>query len=330
MYTRWSDTLYERLFLSWAAYWDSGHFGEIARLGYAGHPQLVLFVGWPFLIKVFTAVGIHRYWVIFMLSILLGLVVFILFYLVANKLFEKKTATRALLLFACYPGTLFLHAGYSENLFLVLSLLAFFALENQRLYLAAVLGGAASLTRLAGISIAAALVCIHAKHTTKLVAISVVLTGLLVYMLYLQNSFGNALAFFTSQAGWEKASSFSSLSFPLAPLFNTQMLTLGLKHPLLLPLAIDWIVSVIFLGMIPIVYRKLGLSYSIYTAVLMFLPLASGTYVGMNRYILPAFPVFMVLASLFKSKLMLVLVCVGLFVLQMRFITLFTNLVWVG
>lgn len=129
LYKATSDslTLYQRLYLSWATYWDSGHYVTIAEQGY-NYPQQAFFPLWPLLIKIFSYI-VGFYNASFILSIFFGLMTFILFYLLAVKLMGSLTAKYALILFAVFPSTFFLHAGYTEGLFLSLTLLSFLFLD---------------------------------------------------------------------------------------------------------------------------------------------------------------------------------------------------------
>lgn len=327
--TKHTDTVYERVFLSWAAYWDSGHVAEIVRQGYQSHPQLVLFPAWPLLVKLTTLLGIHVYTASFAVTFILGAVVWLLLYVLAQKLTGQAGAKRALLLFTVYPGVLFLHAGYSENLFLALVLISFLLLEKGRAGSASIAAAFASATRVVGITIAP-MFLLGKPGRMRIVYAAITLLGLLLYMLYLQISFGDAFAFLTKQAAWGKAATLSTLVFPLTPLLDTRYLTHGLENPFAIPMAVDWCVAVLFLALTPLVYRKLGIAYAVYALGILAIPLSSGTYVGMNRYALPAFPVFAILGSYLSHRALLGIVLGALFLLQLHFINLFTNLVWVG
>lgn len=325
-----SITLYQRIFLSWASYFDAGHYAGIAMNGYQ-YPQQAFFPLWPLFIKSVSQLGIPVFITAHLLTTFFGLTTFILFYSLASKLIGKSKARYALLLFCSFPSTMFLLPGYTEGLFLTLTLLSFLLFEKKLYFFGSLAGGFASMTRLAGIAIAASYLIINQPLSKKLMYLALCFLGLVSYMIYLQIAFGDALYFVKAQEAWCQINNRCSFTFPLYPLLSYgKLLLMGWAKPSLSFVFYDWVSSIVFLSLLVVVYRKLSLNYFLYSLVVILLPLFSGSTVGMIRYVLVAFPVFFVLPLLINRKLWFYILILFFFLLQSRFIAFFSGKIWVA
>ncbi|MDO8429662.1 MAG: mannosyltransferase family protein [Candidatus Daviesbacteria bacterium] len=325
-----SYSIYQRVFLSWTTYWDSGHYIGIALKGYQ-YPQQAFFPLWSLLIKITSLSGVSIYAVVYFLTFILGLTTFILFYILASRLIGQTKAKYALIFFASFPSTMFLHAGYTEGLFLTLTLLSFLLLEKRLYFLGSLVGGLIILTRLAGVGVAVAYLTINKSLGQKLRYFILCLLGLGLYMIYLQIAFGDAFYFAKAQQAWCQISNRCSFTFPLLPLLNyLGLLLLGVAKVGLTYDFIDWISVVLFLFLLVFVYRQLSFSYFVYSLTALLLPLFSGSTAGMVRYVLVAFPIFFIVPSLIKNKILMWVVLFLLFLLQLRFVAFFTSRLWVA
>lgn len=328
--TNESLSLYQRLYWSWVNYWDSAHYASIAAFGYK-FPQQAFFPFLPLLIKIFSFVTGSTFLSSFILSIIFGLTTFILFYLLAAKLIGKQLARYALILFASFPSTMFLHAGYTEGLFLTLTLLSFLLMERKLYFLSALVAGFSTLTRLAGVGVLVIYLFLKQSFLKRFSLVVVSLTGLIAYAIFLQIMFGDWLLFVNAHKAWCGVQGRCQIVFPLLPLINyARLLLVGWTLPSLSQNFLDWFFAVVFLGLLIPVYRKFSLPYFIYALLMLFLPLSSGTTVGMVRYALVTFPVFFVTPQVFKSKILFLILCLLLFLLELRFVALFTNRIWVA
>ncbi len=325
-----SQTLSQRLFLSWATYWDSAHYVSIASDGYK-FPQQAFFPLWPVLIKTASFLTGSPLYASFILSIFFGLSTFVLFYLLAVKLIGSHLSKYALILFAVFPSTMFLHAGYTEGLFLTLTILSFLLVEKKFYLLSAFVAGFSTMTRLVGVGVSLIYFFLKQPAQKRLTFVIISLTGLISYALFLQIMFGNGLLFINAHKAWCGAQGRCQLIFPLVPLINySQLLIMGWVKPSLSSAFIDWFFTIIFLGMLIPVFKKLSLLYFIYVLVVILLPLSSGTMVGMIRFVMVAFPVFYVFPFVIRSKVLFFTICILLFLLELRFVALFTNAIWVA
>lgn len=325
-----SATLYQRIFFSWTSYWDVGHYTGITLIGYQ-YPQQAFFPFWPLIIKTVTLTGITIYPAVYALTFIFGLTTFILFYLLASKLIGKAKAKYSLILFCSFPSTMFLLSGYTEGLFLTLTLLSFLLLEKKLYLLGSLVGGLASMTRLAGVAIAVAYLHINKPLRHKSIYFILCLCGLGVYMIYLQIAFGDAFYFVKAQEAWCQINNHCSLTFPLTPILSYgKLLMMGWAKPSLSFVFYDWASSVVFLSLLIGVYRKLNLKYLLYSLIVLILPLFSGSTVGMIRYVLVAFPIFFIVPLIIRRKILFFVLCLFLFLLQLRFIAFFSGRIWVA
>ena len=153
--------------LSPLAHWDAVWFLGIADTGYpsADSPRTAFFPLYPLLARGVAELGggsrgallIAAYLV--SLAALLGALV-LLYRLTALEL-GRRAAGPAVLLLCVFPASLFLGAPYSESLFLLCSVGAFYAARTGRWAWAGAAAGAASATRSAGLLLLLPLVLIY-------------------------------------------------------------------------------------------------------------------------------------------------------------------------
>ncbi len=324
-----SLTVWQRVFVSWTTYWDTGHYLSIAQHGYH-YPQQAFFPLWPLFIKMFSffiPIGLSVY----ILTFLLSLTVFILFYLLAKRLVGEEKAKFSLIIFCAFPSTMFLLAGYTEALFLTLVLSSFLFLEKKMYLQSAILGGLAGMTRLVGVILIIPHLLVKKPTLQKIFYAVVVSLGIIFYIFYLKLNYSDPLYFLHAQTSWCSSQGRCSINFPLKPLIDYGYLILiGWVKPSLSPAFIDWFSAVMFLLGSIAVLKILGQKYFIYSVLVILPSLFSGITVGMVRYVLIAFPVFFVAPLLIKSKLIFLLISLIFLLLQLRFVTLFTSRIWVA
>ncbi len=323
-----SNTVYERIYLSWATYWDSGHYVSIALKGYQ-YPQHAFFPLWPLLINI-TSFG-NSIAVGFVLSILFNLTVFILFYLLCKKITSEINARTSLILFALFPSTIFLLASYTENLFLVTTMLSFLMLEHKRYYLSALFGGLCSATRLNGSGIVIAFLTTKTKLWRKINLMIISFSGILGYMLFLKIKFNNPFLFLEAQREWCSVNNRCQLTLPTKALFDAApvvhefITTFSFNYVVL-----DWICAIAGLLLLKKTYKTLSLNYFMYSVAMISIPLMSGSLVGMARYILVVFPAFMVLGGTTQSKRLRFILYIIFAILQLKLVNDFTANMWVA
>lgn len=153
--------------LSPLAHWDAVWFLGIADTGYpsADSPRTAFFPLYPLLTRGVAELGGGSHGALLIaayvvsLAALLGALV-LLYRLTALEL-GRRAAGPAVLLLCVFPASLFLGAPYSESLFLLCSLGAFYAARTGRWAWAGAAAGAASATRSAGLLVLLPVVLIY-------------------------------------------------------------------------------------------------------------------------------------------------------------------------
>lgn len=328
--TEHSQTLGQRLYLAWVSRWDAVFYIDIAWKGYH-YPYQVFFPIFPLLIKALNLLGIPLDLAAFFLVQIFSLTCILSCYLLATKLLDENRAKKALILFICFPSTLFLNATYTEGIFLTLTLFSFYLYEQQRFILSAVIGGLASGTRLIGAAIASQYLFIKTSYQRVTGLILLALTGLIFYLLYLTITIHHPLAIIQGQQQWTRPGEQPRLLFPLEQLLTYPYEAITNTRVRNTPiLFIDWEVSILFLVGGVLVWKKFGPRYGIYSLAVILIPLLSGNTMSMTRYVLAAFPVFLLGPILIKSNKIYYLLCLILFFTQLFFTSGFINNIWIG
>lgn len=326
-----SQDLGRRLYDSWSYFWDAEHYINIVKNGYY-FPDQAFFPLWPLLIKIFSFNIFSPPKVGYILTIILGFINFVLFYLLAKKLIGNTNAKWALILFASFPASFFLHASYSENIFLVTTLTSFLFLETKQYALSVISGGFATASRMTGLALIAAMLFIKTNFRKKILMIIVSSLGLICYMLFLYINTNDPFYFIKAQLAWCKHAGRCGFGSPITPLLDyAKLIGSGKESISLFSFKFnDWISSVIFLSLLPVVFKKLSIHYFVYSVVVLLMPLSSGSTASMLRIVLTVFPVFFILPSILKSKFAKILLTILFMLLQFHLISVFTGYRWVA
>ena len=259
---------------------------------------------------------------------------FLALYKVVEVDYGRRQAARSVWLLALFPTSLFLFAGYSESLFLLLFLLCCYLARLHRWWWAGLAGGLATATRSVGIVAllpfavswyevygsslrrpailrhdAAHRIVIPSETGSTSAAVQALSAALLIpagiagYALYLGLRFGHPFLFSTSEVAWRRAAT--------APWRTVQLAASALiAHPPALSLAgligsQDSLFFLVFLILsLPATFlltRAHALILWGVWLVTLSTPAVIGNYpdplISLPRYLLAAFPLFIVLAA---------------------------------
>src|SRR3954452_8380248 len=140
----------------WAR-WDSVFFVRIAEHGY-DHTSAAFYPLYPALVALLGRVFFGHYVLAgIVISMVAALGAFALLHGIAEERLGREGAWRTVLYLAIFPTALFLQAVYSESLYLLLVMAAFFTAERGRFGFAGVLTGLAIVTRVTGFALLPAL-----------------------------------------------------------------------------------------------------------------------------------------------------------------------------
>ncbi|GAC1325410.1 MAG: membrane protein [Chloroflexota bacterium] len=304
-----------QFFLRWQQ-WDTVWYIQIAQRGYAWHraagtSPAAFFPLFPTLLRTGVVIS-HRSYIFVALALSNACFLGALFYLwrLTRWELDEKTAGRTILYIAVFPTALFFFAGYSESLFLFLSVAAFYSLRRRQWIRAGMFVGLASVTRITGILLLLPFAYEYARYhnfrlrdmvfNRSVVGLVLAPSGIVVFMLYLGWQIHDPLGFSHGQAAWQKAPTFELwvgfletarhilLVDPAASFFQAHNVIEGGLGGLALLASI-------------LATRKLPASYALYLAAFWLLtlsePAVAGGYpvplVSLSRYVLSLFPVFM-------------------------------------
>jgi len=150
------------------ANWNRGDvttYIAIAANGYTKPEQTLLFPLYPALMRTFAPLFGHSMLTSgFFLSNLAFLGVLIVLYRLVETEFDTNTAQRTTLYLAIFPTAFVFFIAYSDALFLLFLLLAFYTMRHGFWWLAGLFGALATLTQFAGIFLFVAFLCEFARQ----------------------------------------------------------------------------------------------------------------------------------------------------------------------
>lgn len=312
------------LLLHWTNHWDTAWYVRIASSGYAwsngwGIRPASFFPLFPLTIRL-TAVLTHTSYIAAALTIsnfaFLGALIY-LRRLAAWEL-DAEAANRTILYIALFPTALFFSRGYTESLFLLLTVASFYYTRRRRWLLAGLLAGLASATRVTGVLLVLPLVYEYARAHgfsprrmlgTGLLGPVLAPSGLVAFMAYLDVTLGSPLAFDRDEASWHHILTWQVWAGPL----QSAREILVLQPPASYFQAHNVInlgIAVLFLVWTVFAARRLPAAYTIYTIAFWLVTLASPAMthgypvplVSVARYVLVLFPTFMYIATLGSNR----------------------------
>jgi hypothetical protein len=316
------------------SHWDGEHYVALAASGYLQPPEHTspaFFPLYPLLIRglatlfggPFSQPALSVWGVLVSLIALPFALYFV--YRIAEDGWGVHAARVAILTLALFPTSFFLNAAYTESLFLALSAGSLWALRVRKdLLLACLLAGLATATRNVGVFLLAPLVYEWLRNAREYrwrgAYLALAPSGLVAYAAYLWWRFGDPLLFYTEQSRWgrEPTSPIDTLLGALmrggqsiAGLFSSRLWTdpaLGRVADALQ--VANNAYNLIFLGLALALLvaglKVLPPDLSIYSLLLILPPTLFGTsqgpLMGLPRYVLVAFPLFIVLGVLLRDR----------------------------
>ncbi len=302
----------------WAALWvrvDASFYLRIAHHGYGGDPRHLpaffplypaLLGGVGRLLGDFPLAGV-------LISLASGAVAFELLWRLALPRIGASGAMRTVLYLGLFPMTVFLSAVYTESLFLALCIGAFFLAERGHWTWAAVAAGGTMLTRSIGLAVVVGLAVLAWPSIRNLAWLLLAPAMFAVFPVVLRIQDHDALAFVHAQSHWDRhLSAFG----PFGGLWDgTRALWRSpgkFSESYYLFINIENLVfTLVFLAVLPLVWKKVGKAYAVYAALALTIPMsvpAAATGVvaytshfplfSMPRFTLLAFPCFIAFAIL--------------------------------
>jgi Mannosyltransferase (PIG-V) len=316
-----------------AGRWDSAWYIQIAQHGYYSAASSNFYPLYPLLIALGDVLVKQPLIVGMAISFASMTVAMVVLYRLALIDLDERAARLTIVLLSLYPVSFYLSAVYTESLFLMLTVGAFYAARRERWMVAGLCGGLCAATRSDGVSLLLPLGLLYLYGPRALPAtaktppwwrpryrlersaawLALVPAGLAAYLAYLGISHADPFApYHAAQVDWGR-----SFGGPFISVFKTIGMVPGDIHGLLTgsarsvgpgdPLSwnahdlIDLGFLVVAIGALAASWRRVPFPYLVYAVVVLLyassFPAPHSPLEGLPRYLLPAFPLFMGVSS---------------------------------
>lgn len=312
----------------WAV-WDSVDYIDIAQHGYfvpidrTRMADYAFFPLYPLLIRIFDlAVGNAALAGFLISNACLLIACFYLYRTVALD-GDEKTATRSIKYLFLFPTAFILSGILTESLFLALSVACLYYAKKSNWPLAGALGFLTALSRPYGVVILLPVLYEYLKskdfRAEKLGADALYMllipAGISVYSAYCYYLTGDPLAFAHVQSAWGGV-----LSDPLTQLWRR------FTSPGTIEVFFEGCFTLAALAIMALSYKKVGFSLWLYGLLLILIPLSTPSSAwSMARYIVVAFPLFIVFAKLGENKRFDLAASIAMVLLQVVLMALWTT-----
>lgn len=251
--------------------------------------------------------------------------------------FSNSVAIWALIFLLTFPTSFFFGSIYTESLSLVLILGSFYAARKKHWAVAGILGGFATATRFINIFLLLALLWeFWEQHkfkikTKSLLWLLLIPAGLIGYMIYLQVNLGDALAFIHVQPAFGANRSGGEIILLPQVLFRYLkiMITIPWIEYELRVAVLELFMFCFAIGLLLLSLNKMRKSYLVFAILSIIVPSFSGSLASMPRYVLLAFPIFIILGTIENTVLKALLV-ISFLPLLAILLMLFSQGYWVS
>jgi hypothetical protein len=334
--------------------WDTGFYLSITDEGYRFEgvqlPSVAFFPLLPLLMRAVKTVTGDSLTAGLIVTNLALLGASILLYRLALEEWGAAVADRAVWYFLIFPTSFFGSAIYSESLFLFCALAAYYLARRGYWESVALLGILTALSRLMGILVAPLLLLEWWRQWrstekpssewqalqrpslfTALSPLAVPL-GTLAYMVYLNDRFGDPLAFVRASAAWGRVA--TTPLDTIGNLFATPAdgwlpAVLAGRLPLDNWIDLAFVLFFLVMGLILLWQRRWG--EGVFVLIGVIIPFSSGLLMSQRRYVWILFPVFILLARWGSRYPWFDRLVNAAFLLGLTLFTaLFANWYWVG
>jgi Gpi18-like mannosyltransferase len=341
-------------FLSMWAKWDSQDYIDIASSGYWFNPgqqsNVAFFPLYPVMMRLVSIpLGGDLILGGFLISNLAFFGGLVFLYLLTELELDPDSAKRTVIYLSFFPSSFFFSCIYTESLFLFLSVGTMYFARKHKWMAAAIFGILTASTRNLGVLMWAlvlwewlrvqgwTLTSIHKKETwinlvhglrqnwLEVLIISLIPLGMLAYIFFLQHNFQRPLAFIEVQSAWGR-----QIVGPIAVIKNNiAALMQGEVNKGWLTRFWNMTSLLTFLLIVPFIWIKFGEGYAIFVLIMMLVPSASAVG-SIFRYVLGAFPAFMLFGWWGRREVVDRTLILSFAVLLGVFVAIFVNWIFVA
>jgi len=313
---------------SWANF-DGLHYMTIAEIGYIGTGLIQAFFPlFPLAVQILHLVINNTILAGLLISNLSTLVLMYLWRMMVQDVAPELKWWQALSILFLFPTAFFFGAVYNESLFMCLVIGSFLAARRQKWWLAGVLAGMASGTRVVGVLLVPSLMLelywqqyqtltknrrkvtnltviqtVLAQHKISLVWIMLGLSGLASYMWFLVGEYHDALYFLHVQAAFGAGRQEQLILYPQVIWRYIKILLtyrpIDLKY---FAFVQEAVVGTMALAGILLSFKEIRPSYVLFSLGAFLVPTLTGTFSSLPRYILVSFSLHLLLIIWFKTR----------------------------
>jgi Gpi18-like mannosyltransferase len=226
-----------------------------------------------------------------------------------------------------FPTSFYFGSAYSESLFFLLVISYFYLVYKKRIILASLLGAFASAARLIGIFL---VLSIKPKlKISNILPLTIIPLGILSYILYLTLVFKNPLYFISAQQVFGQERSVQGIVLLPQVFWRYFKIVTTTSGVSLLNASFELISTIFVLTLLVLAYKKVKGEWLIFSLAAVLIPTLSGTLASMPRYILVAFPMYIVLAQIKNTWAKIIILSI-FFVLLVVLTAFFTRGYWIA
>jgi hypothetical protein len=279
--------------------WDAVHYLSIAASGYHG-TDMAFFPLFPLLIHILGAVLANHLIAGLLISNSCFFVGLLFLYRLLEREYDRPVARRAVFYASIFPSAFFFSAVYTESLFFMLTVVAFYYMRGHRWWIAGLAGFFAALTRVEGVLLTIPFLIEWylqyrpqiALRWRELLAGALIPLGLFVYMAYLWVLRGDPLYFSQVQVKWDR-----HLAMPWVSVINAvEKIATATQGQTVANQAMELCFTLLMIGVLVGGWKRLRPSYIAYMALSILVPMSTSSLMSMPRFALVLFPMYAILA----------------------------------
>lgn len=298
---------------AWANF-DGVHYINIASKGYVNEGRFFPLLS---IIIYILSIGNLYFPITFLVALILPNIIFFAALFLLYKLlrldYNEKSAFNIIKVLLIYPLSFFFISVYTEGLFLLLSVSCFYLIRKRLWWQASLVTMLLASTRFVGIFMIPVFIYefwITEKPKTfkqylRIPLMSFIsILGVAAYSVYNYFKWGDFLYFLNAHTALGNGRTSSELILPLQTIYRYfKILTTMPYYKFEWSVALLELASFFFAAVLLFIAwkKKVRLSYLIFGCLVFFLPSFSGTFSGLPRYTLAAFPILIAL-GLIQNK----------------------------
>lgn len=310
--------------------WDSNWYINIAKNGYYSAKSSAFFPLYPLLLRLFRKITSLNYIVC---GIAISSICFLIALYYLQKLveidFNSLAAKKTVYILALNPVAFYFTSVYTESLFFMLSVLCLYYIRSKKWINAGIFGALCSATRNTGIILALPFVVEYIftilpkqaykkkcslKQRFKIIKLEfnisnikkyksglwvcIIPVGLIIYMIYLYNKFGNACTFISSQSDYGRGTLNPIISIAVGMWATLKMTVYKYGFRIQFYYFFEFVSVLCFVVLSILCVRKMRFSYWVLMVISLLIPLTkpalTGTvtdyFVSFPRYMMVSYP----------------------------------------